>query len=199
MKQPKHSETVLFPSCPVCGKPVHQNKRGTAYYCSDACKQTAYRQRHGLVADKAEHYRKIIETKRSQFVMVTCQHCDRLFEVSQVSARTMYCSDACKQAAYRQRLAERLDYEKTLSKTATIDSWDDLPSVLRSLSGEYFARHGVNWTLAFVVAIRPDGRSCFVDTQSDNTYWFQDRDTARRFLVDYVVHGWAKLAMLRQR
>jgi endogenous inhibitor of DNA gyrase (YacG/DUF329 family) len=199
MKRRKHPDHVQYPHCPVCGTPIMFNKRRTNVYCSKACKQAAWRQAHGLVAgDKAEHYRKIIETKRSQEVNVTCQWCDRQFTVDQTRARTMYCSAACKQAAWRHKKAEQAAYEAQLAKTAKLDSWDDLPSVLREMERLYFAKHGYNWTLC-EATIRPDGRSCYLDTRDGEAIYFQDRERARRFLAGYVANGRPNYAALRQK
>ena len=130
--------------------------------------------------------------------MVTCQHCDRTFEVDQTRAAMMYCSDACKQAAYRERRVEKLAYEKQLAKTATFASWLDLPDVLREMERLYFGKHGYNWSLCNA-GMRIDGQSCYLDTQDGTRVWFQDKERARQFLVWYVATGQPNYAMLRQR
>lgn len=198
MGQPKHAEHVVYPQCPICGKSMSFNSRRTNYYCSAACKQKAYRQKHGIGSTKEEHYRKVIETKRSQDIHVTCQECDRSFMVDQTKAATMYCSAACKQKAYRARVAEKAVFEAELRKTAKIASWLDLPEILRDMGKVFYGKHGFNWDL-MEAGVRVEGNSCFLDTQRGDVIYFQNKDKARSFLVGYVVTGRPNFAALRKQ
>lgn len=201
-KQPKHKPTTLYPHCPVCGKPVILNKRRTTYYCSDACRQKAYRDRRTTPMERAitrkESAKKAVETKRSMDMHVTCVECERSFMVDLTRAATQYCSAACKQKAYRRRLAEKAAYRAELEKTAEITSWFELPAVLVKMGNAYYAKHGFNWQL-IDATIRIDGQSCFLDTMRGEVIYFQNRDQARSFLAGYVANGRPNYAALRQR
>ena len=68
--------------CRSCGKFTGPYKR----YCSDACKQVAYRDR---------------QRAKNQPIMVPCEKCNVMYLPK--SGKSRYCSPACKQAAYRNR------------------------------------------------------------------------------------------------
>lgn len=72
--------------CAECGTSYWYERWGSSLYCSDACKQAAYRKR------------KKGESPGPKF----CPVC----EENQLKPRAKYCSPACKQKAYRQRQAE---------------------------------------------------------------------------------------------
>ena len=122
---------------PGCGKPIIQNKRRTRRYCSPACRQAVYRDRQippmlEAIA-KAERRRvcpvcsktfaprtaKAIYCSekcrvagwramhRPAIAQVECQNCHKLFTPKSPGQIAMYCSDACKQAAYRKNKASR--------------------------------------------------------------------------------------------
>jgi len=93
-------------SCAHCDK-LH---RRHSQYCSNACKQAAYRKRKdpgaGDWSRKSERAQKAVRTKQSTYVELTCEHCgDKRSWTIASGALRRYCSDKCKQAAYRQRKA----------------------------------------------------------------------------------------------
>ena len=96
----------MFRTCGEC-KRIFSGQR-TAKYCCDACRQTAYRKRKnpmsGSRVNLKERALQAADTKRNTFVKCVCQYCgkERAFDAGAAAGRK-YCSDACKQAAYRKR------------------------------------------------------------------------------------------------
>ncbi len=74
--------------CVVCGKMFDSFRPDVAKYCSYRCTNDAY------IAWRKEHRRSL---RRK-----TCCHCRRLFEARRADAK--YCSAACRQGGYRQRV-----------------------------------------------------------------------------------------------
>lgn len=95
-------------ACPVCNK-LHK-RRGV--YCSDACKQTAYRRRRdphsGTLQRRRERSNRAARTKAAVKVSLVCEHCECEIHISIAEGTNRrYCSNSCRQAAYRQRKALR--------------------------------------------------------------------------------------------
>lgn len=185
----------MFPRCAVCGAPITFNKRRTNVYCSDKCKQVAYRQRAGITklpleaaAAKKEHYDKIIATKRAQVVMVTCQECDRTFEVDQTRARTMYCSRGCKQKHYRENKAEKEALRLELARTSYFEGWEQAPEMIRAMGKRYLERHGFNWTL-LLSNCDVDSDKLYVDTSAGEHFVFATPGDLAAFMAFYIVKG----------
>lgn len=94
-------------SCTHCDKLIHGRR---SQYCSDACKQAAYRKRKdpgvGDWSRKSDRAQKAVHTKQTTYIKLTCEHCgdERSWTIASGALRR-YCSDKCKQAAYRQRKA----------------------------------------------------------------------------------------------
>ena len=92
--------------CQQCG----QMHKRSSQYCSNACKQVAYRRRKdsqsGSWARRRERANRAVSTKQWVTRPICCEHCgtERRFTIAQTTNR-MYCSDKCKQAAYRLRKA----------------------------------------------------------------------------------------------
>lgn len=80
-----------------------------ADYCSNKCRQAAYRQRHdpesAYLVRRQARAQKAASTKRQVKKTTICEHCGETvrYSIAQ-STNRRYCSDKCKQAAYRQRL-----------------------------------------------------------------------------------------------
>lgn len=95
----------MIPKCPICGEPLFdgpwRDVRIDKVYCSPACKQKAYRQRQG--ADPGTARQRAADTKAGETCMITCEWCRESHEVPLSAAKRRYCSNACKQAAYRAR------------------------------------------------------------------------------------------------
>lgn len=81
--------------------------RKDARFCSDACKQKAYRRRVdpevGSIHREKQRQTNIAITKQLVTKKLACDWCGRPLEVSVLHTNLMYCSNACKQKAYRQR------------------------------------------------------------------------------------------------
>lgn len=86
--------------CEHCGLPI----TGKGKYCTAACKQAAYRQRHTTPGAWRSAARRANETKAAQVISVVCEVCGTETTVNGLQAKTDYCSDACRQKAYRQRV-----------------------------------------------------------------------------------------------
>lgn len=76
-------------------------------YCSDACKQAAYRRSKdpliGSEGRKTARIRASVETKAMTLKNVVCACCGKEFSRSISETNLMYCSFACRQRAYRDR------------------------------------------------------------------------------------------------
>jgi len=121
-------------------KPDYCNQCGTflgyktgALYCSGACKAKAYRARvkaeksapdsFGNVSiDDRSPVEKAIDTKRNEQRFKQCPHCRNEFPVNGLQKGRRYCSDACKQAAYREREAYRALWRDENKQQAPIES-----------------------------------------------------------------------------
>lgn len=96
--------------CMWCGKSFHVVRAGSMY-CSKACKQKAYRRRVdpevGSIQREKQRQENIAITKQITTKVLNCECCGRMLEVGINHTNLMYCSDACKQKAYRQRKANK--------------------------------------------------------------------------------------------
>jgi hypothetical protein len=90
--------------CFKCGSPFHPT-RETAKYCSAKCRQEAYRERHYQPKPCSERLIKQYQTKGSHLTNLTCCECNKTFLANGREMMKMYCSNACKQRAYRGRKA----------------------------------------------------------------------------------------------
>lgn len=90
--------------CGSCGN-LH-DRRGR--YCSDACKQRAYRLRVdpqcGTYANRVNRAQSAARTKQRREVVIRCDECGGHVRYSLAeTTNRKYCSDACKMRAYRKR------------------------------------------------------------------------------------------------
>jgi endogenous inhibitor of DNA gyrase (YacG/DUF329 family) len=94
--------------CQGCGK-FFMPARRDAKFCSDACRQAAYRRRAdpdvGTIRRERQRQQHIYATKHDKEKHVTCAVCGRELTVNVAHTNLMYCSNSCKQRAYRQRKA----------------------------------------------------------------------------------------------
>lgn len=90
--------------CNVCGE-VYYPRRDTGKYCSPKCRCTAYRERHKEPVKASEVAIKRWRTKMQNVRLETCVQCDATFFVNGLSSHRLYCSNSCKQKAYRERKA----------------------------------------------------------------------------------------------
>lgn len=96
--------------CPVCKKYTPSWKK----YCSDKCRQKAYRERKGEGGkDRQKAARRANLTKDMTDREIICILCGKTVRSSVLALQNAkYCSDACKQAAYRRRKKEAVLRQK---------------------------------------------------------------------------------------
>lgn len=99
-RDPQTSNAKHIKACPVCQR-YFAARRADAKYCSDACRQVAHRRRHRPT--RGQRARQTYDTKKAQTYKRTCDHCGRTFYPDGTQGAMIYCSNACKQAAYRAR------------------------------------------------------------------------------------------------
>lgn len=96
-------------SCEDCGREFTSSKPQTRY-CSDKCRQHAYRVRHGRASNNREAATRGAVTKAYQLHEMTCDVCGvAMARDGNSAARVRYCSAKCKQRAYRARRAGLLN------------------------------------------------------------------------------------------
>lgn len=97
-----------YKTCEMCGR-GYRAARSDARFCSNACKQRAYRRRAdpdvGTIHREKQRQTNIAITKQVTAKTVICETCGRPIHTSVLHTNLMYCSPACKQKAYRQRKA----------------------------------------------------------------------------------------------
>lgn len=97
-------------SCEMCDK-FFKPARRDGRFCSNACKQKAYRRRVdpevGSIHREKQRKDNIAITKQLKTKKLECACCGRPLEVSIRYTNLMYCSNACKQKAYRQSKREK--------------------------------------------------------------------------------------------
>ena len=89
--------------CRICGDQYGAD-RYDQLYCSNACAQKAYRRKRGALSVECGRVQ-AVETKRVEFQDKVCEQCGTFFEASLIAAKRRFCSDRCKQRAYRERKA----------------------------------------------------------------------------------------------
>ncbi|MFJ3793488.1 hypothetical protein [Kitasatospora sp. NPDC090091] len=113
--------------CAYCWEPLRATARSDAQYCSAKCKAAARRQRHHYLEAVAIGlwFTMGIETEH----VVRCPACGRRFAHKHGHRRdAVYCSSACRQAAYRARKAKRVREAVTASADVT-DAGTDYTSL----------------------------------------------------------------------
>lgn len=90
--------------CEQCGGPI---KKERSKFCSDACRQKAYRRRldpqTGTYERQKERIRNGVMTKADTTLKSVCAQCGLDFYRTGTQVLVEYCSNACKQKAYRAR------------------------------------------------------------------------------------------------
>lgn len=96
-------------SCEWCER-FFKPARRDAKFCCDACKQKAYRRRVdpevGSIHREKQRQTNIAITKQMTTKELNCACCGRNLVVGINHTNIEYCSNACKQKAYRQRKKE---------------------------------------------------------------------------------------------
>ena len=100
--------------CEFCQRAFHA-ARMDARFCSDRCKQKAYRRRKdweiGSIHREKQRQTNIAITKQTTTKMVVCEFCGQHFFTTILHTNKTYCNDACKQKAYRQRTKLKVSNE----------------------------------------------------------------------------------------
>lgn len=92
--------------CAHCDEPLRAVARSDARYCSAACKQAARRSRADF--DEAVEIGLAFIWGVETGLVVRCPVCRRRFALGHGHRRdAVYCRPACRQAAYRARLAQQ--------------------------------------------------------------------------------------------
>jgi ferredoxin len=103
-------KAIQYKICEICGQ-GYKPGRGDSMYCSDACKQKAYRRRVdpevGSIHREKQRQTNIAITKQMTTKELDCAVCGRHLHVSINHTNLAYCSNACKQKAYRARRASK--------------------------------------------------------------------------------------------
>jgi ferredoxin len=97
---------MKYATCEQCGK-GYKKFSSHQRYCSDECRFKAYRRRKDNQVGSSERARqqkeKRVSTMRSELKDVVCEQCGISFKAEVIRTSLMYCSNACKQKAYRER------------------------------------------------------------------------------------------------
>lgn len=118
---------LLHKTCAVCGAAMLGNNKRR--FCSDACRQKWYRQ--GKAEEEGRTYgdtharaKKTARTKATQRHEDTCKQCGRAIVFDGNATRRRYCSDRCRQAAYRARHeAKRKKSMEAANQPLPIERW----------------------------------------------------------------------------
>lgn len=88
---------------PQCGKKFVSGSPKSKF-CSDACKVRNHRIQHGSAPDRHQGNTNGAQTKAQQVITLICEHCGKEFtRDGNAAGNSLYCSDAHKAAAYRER------------------------------------------------------------------------------------------------
>lgn len=90
--------------CCQCGR-QYEAWRKDAMYCSSTCRSRAFRATHPKPIRTSDQRRKMRETKLQMVELVKCCQCNVTWLGTPYNRHKMYCSRACQQRAYRERLA----------------------------------------------------------------------------------------------
>jgi endogenous inhibitor of DNA gyrase (YacG/DUF329 family) len=95
-----------YQACEFCGR-YFKTDLDHARYCSDNCRQAGYRRRvnpaSGSPASIAARNQRGALTRMATSVQFECQQCGKLSYRTAAEGNRRYCSDACKQKAWRER------------------------------------------------------------------------------------------------
>lgn len=109
----------------LCGKKFDSNSP-KSLFCSEGCKQRHWRIQHGAAPDRHIGNANGAQTKSEQTVNLICEYCGEGFTRNgNAAGNSLYCSDAHKQAAYRDRHPSELSkaMELTMKQLFREDSY----------------------------------------------------------------------------
>lgn len=188
--------------CPTCGKIFDQNAKRTRVYCSTACKQKAFRASKTTPLEaairKVEGNKKRVSTKLETRTEFACAHCGKKWFKNGLEANRIYCDNACKQAAYRAKVAaEKADQQKR-AETLNIRGFNRL--------AEYFYKMNRDFKDTWGFPMITDGAILY--WENDGYYARKDDQTVAYFasigicvkwLQKYFAEKRPNMAMLRKR
>lgn len=94
-------DTIYFCKCDVCGKEF-QTRWGASSCCSNDCYKVISEQTRQAAIKRSTHTRKERrDAARAALPDTVCSHCQQPFRPLRNDAK--FCSDKCKQSAYRER------------------------------------------------------------------------------------------------
>lgn len=188
--------------CPTCHRLFENNSKGTARYCSPACKMKAYRARQTTPIEaairKSEAIQKRITTKSQTRTEFQCAHCGKSWFKSGLEANRMYCDDACKQAAYRKRVAsEKADQQKR-AETIHIRGFNSLASYFYKMNNDFKECYGYPMiTEGSILYWENDG---YYARKGDQTVaYFATIGICVKWLQKYYAEKRPNMAMLRKK
>lgn len=94
-------DTIYIHKCDICNTEFSSDSENISW-CSPLCFQVVRERRRKEAIKRATHKRKErIEEAKKQLPDSICSHCKTSFRPARVDSK--YCSDACRQRAYRER------------------------------------------------------------------------------------------------
>lgn len=202
MAQQKHSHFLKYPTCPVCLTCFEQNSKGTKFYCSNACRQKAQRDKTTTPMEaairKVEAVQKRISTKSQTREEFACAFCGTKWFKSGLEANRMYCDDRCKQAAYRQRVkAEKADQQSRVEKV-NVRGFNGLAKYFYTMNKDFKERYGIPMiTDGSILYQEKDGY--YARTDDRTVAYFATIGVCVKWLQDYFANKRPNMAMLRKR
>jgi endogenous inhibitor of DNA gyrase (YacG/DUF329 family) len=131
---------MTLETCPNCGERFERDNTYCKVYCSSRCRTAHWKaqKKAEISPDLRSPVQKALETKRAnREAKKHCANCGELFAYDATQHRRRFCSDACKQAHYRQRQAWNREMRKPLRMAPVetlIDQSSDQDIVNRALS-----------------------------------------------------------------
>jgi len=107
-----------------------------------------------------------------------------------------YCSNACRQAAYRIRRKNELGFMADLVDSYRLGSAEAMQQMIWDLAVHYSQKHGFQWKLNGAT-VQKRGNSFSIFCNDGAIYIFKNAAIARRWFADYVNSGKPNAAMLR--
>jgi endogenous inhibitor of DNA gyrase (YacG/DUF329 family) len=99
---------MTLETCPNCGATFERDNTYCKVFCSSRCRTAHWKaqKKAEFGPDSRTPVQKALETKRAnREAKKHCANCGELFAYDATQHRKRFCSDACKQAHYRQRQA----------------------------------------------------------------------------------------------
>lgn len=97
--------------CWMCGQP-YEAHRMTSKYCSSTCRSRAYRERNKRYVNPKDTLFSRLATKHVQTHVMKCCHCHATYTVNGAQKMSMYCSKTCRNHAYQERRAYKLEQKR---------------------------------------------------------------------------------------